>query len=187
MKHLVILLTKLSLLLAVSSMPRAGAAHEVLPAIADISARGDVLSIEIRLNLEAQLSGINLDRFANTDDAENFGKYNILRAEPNVEIAARAGQMLQRWNSVPLVRAGAAGIALRLEQSVTEDVRNVELPRLTTIRMTGNLPEGAESVVFSWPAGSGPMVLRHIGVEEGYTGFLVNGAETPDIDLRGGG
>ena len=187
MKHLLHLLIKLSLFVALSSVPRAADAHEILPAIADLSADQGVLSLEIRLNLEAQLAGIDLDQLVNTDDSENSGDYDSLRAEPNVAIAARAGQVLTGWNALPMVRAGEAPIEMRLVESITEDVEDFDLPRLTTIRLTGDLPVGVQSIVVAWPKGSGPMVLRQQGVDEPYTGFLENGAETPPIDLKGGG
>ena len=43
--------------------------HEVTPAIGDIFQKQDGIQLEIRLNLEALLSGIDLSDISNTDEA----------------------------------------------------------------------------------------------------------------------
>ena len=47
-------------------------AHEVVPNIADIRIEGKSIKINLRLNLEAYLSGIDLSELVNTDDAEQL-------------------------------------------------------------------------------------------------------------------
>ncbi len=187
MSNFLKLLSKLFFLLALSSVPRGADAHEVLPAIAEFEAERGALRFQIKLNLEAHLSGINLDRFANTDDAENSQDYDRLRAEPNIAVAARAGEILSRWNTFGLISAGQDSVALSLVESLTEDVRNPELPRVTTITLSGTLPSGAQAIKVNWPQASGPLILRQQGVEEPYTGFIESGSSSPEIDLKGGG
>lgn len=163
------------------------AAHEVLPTIADLEAESGVLTLEIRLNLEAQLAGIDLDNVTNTDDAAGSQSYDALRARPGPEIAAKAGSLMPRWNALPLVSAGGTPVPLRLEKVETAEGENAEVPRTTTLRLRADLPGGAQSVVVAWPKGAGPLVLRQQGVEAPYTGYLERGAISPEIDLQGGG
>ena len=162
-------------------------AHEIQPAIADFEVRDGELVLTVDLNLEGQLSGIDLDSVFNTDDAENAQVYDDLRAEPAGVLAARAGALVTRWNTHPLVTSGDTAIEFRLLSSQTEEVSNLTLPRNSRLELTGSLPADARSIVFSWPAGSGPLVLRQQNVPEPYTGFLERGAETPQISLVGGG
>ena len=187
MSYLLNVLCKLRFLLLLSSLAGAAQAHEVLPAIADMSAEQGEITIDMQLNLEAHLADIDLDQLFNTDDAENAREYDTLRAEAAVAIAARAGQILSEWNAAGLLSSGGNAVQLRLLSSQTEDIVETELPRLTTMRLAGTLPPGAQTVVVSWPKGSGALVLRQQGVEDPYTGFLENGASSPEIDLKGGG
>ena len=53
-----------------------GAAHEVVPTIADVTVSDGRVLIEMRVNIEAQLSGIDLDAVADTDNAENAADYD---------------------------------------------------------------------------------------------------------------
>jgi uncharacterized protein YceH (UPF0502 family) len=128
-----------------------------------------------------------MHRFVDTDEAEGAEAYDVLRALPSAQLAARAGQALAIWNAHPLIRAGDTAIELRLLETEVEDVANVELPRLSTLRLQGRLPGGATALVVGWPRGDGALILRQQGVEDGYTGFLSNGAQSPEIAIAGGG
>lgn len=186
MRYLLSFFSRLWILLALSSAPTAMIAHEVLPTIANFETKKGVLEFEIKLNLEAQLAGINLDRFSDTDNADNASAYNALRAEPNIVVAGRATQLLTRWNALPMIVAPEGAVPLTLVESVTEDVADPDLPRMTTITLSGELPAGAQTIKVSWPAGSGAMILRQHGTEDPYTGFIESGGTSPEIDLKGG-
>ncbi len=180
--------TKLRFLLLLSTLaPAIVNAHEVLPTIADLRAQDGVLQIEVETNLEALLSGIDLDALADTDEAENAADYDTLRALPDAALAARAQELLPLWNSHPLVRALEQPVALTLVDASTEAQPDVELPRTTRILLEAALPTGAQSVIVAWPEGDGALVLRQQDVEDPYTGYLDLGAQSPEIDLKGGG
>ena len=53
--------------------------HEVTPAIGDIFQKQDGIQLEIRLNLEAFLSGIDLSDISNTDEATQSAEYDFYR------------------------------------------------------------------------------------------------------------
>lgn len=161
-------------------------AHEVQPTIADLSSDRQTVTLEFDVNLAALLSGINLDFTLNTDDAEDAEVYNALRALPPVAIASRAGELLPKWNAVPVLSSGGDALPLSLVSAITDDVANLELPRLTRLVLSATVPDGARSVVVTWPAGSGALVLRQQGVSEPYTGFLNGGSASPEITLSGG-
>ena len=80
-------------------------AHEVVPTIADLTVTDGAVLIEMRINIEAQLSGINLDEVDDTDAAENASDYDVLHALSNVEVASRATDLIETWNATPLLTA----------------------------------------------------------------------------------
>ncbi|WP_439150112.1 HupE/UreJ family protein [Sulfitobacter sp.] len=179
---------KLAYALLLSSVVTGAArAHEVVPTIADLTVAEGVADISLRINLEAQLSGIDLDVVEDTNDAENAGDYDSLRALSPDEIAARVPELLAAWNAAPLLRVDGEPVNLEtVSVTVPEDV-NAELPRISEWVLRGQVPTDARGVVVAWPAGSGAMVLRQQGVEEPYTGYLEGGTQSPEIELAGGG
>jgi hypothetical protein len=54
-----------------------------------------------------------------------------------------------------------------------------------TLRAEG-LDPAAQSLIFAWPEGAGPIVLRQQGVEEPFTGYLEGGSVSDEIALAGG-
>ncbi|MEL6449764.1 MAG: HupE/UreJ family protein [Pseudomonadota bacterium] len=161
-------------------------AHEVVPTIADLTVVDGTVRIEMRVNLEAQLSGIDLDAVSDTDSADNADNYDTLRALGAAEIAARAPELLDRWTAVPLLRAGDAAVPLTLGDVTVPQVPNEELPRITDVILNGVMPAGAGTVTVTWPAGAGDLVLRQQGVEAPYTGLISGGSDSGAIDVTGG-
>ena len=161
-------------------------AHEVVPAIADFSVSDGVVRIEMRVNVEAQLSGIDLDEVADTDNAENASDYDDLRALPVGEVATRAADLLRTWNATPLVVSAGEPVELTLDSVTVPDVANEELPRISDLVMTGTLPAGASEIEVAWPDGAGDLVLRQQGVEEPYTDRIPGGGTSGAVALAGG-
>ena len=182
------LILKLAYALVLSSgMAGLAQAHEVVPTIADVQSSDGQVTLDLRVNLEALMSGIDLDAVADTNDAENASDYDSLRALPADEVAARAPELLAQWNALPLLRADGEPVALEaVALTLPEDV-NPELPRIAEWSLQGMVPQDTRGLVVSWPDGSGALVLRQQGVENPYTGYLDGGAESPEILLAGGG
>ncbi|MEP5630698.1 MAG: HupE/UreJ family protein [Tateyamaria sp.] len=164
----------------------AALAHEVVPAIADVSVNDGVVRIEIDVNVEAQLSGIDLDAISDTDEAENASDYDDLRALPADDIAARVADLVATWNAAPLAASGEAPVLLTLDSVIVPDVADGELPRISELVMTGSLASGASEIEVTWPAGAGNLLLRQQGVEEPFTGLIPGGATSGVIAVDGG-
>ncbi|AXI42392.1 hypothetical protein C1J02_10905 [Sulfitobacter sp. SK011] len=162
-------------------------AHEVQPTIADMTVEDGQLSFDLRLNVETFLAGIDLDTVDDTNNAENADDYDALRALSGNDIAARAPDLLTRWNAVPLVVVDGTPVTLRAAYLDIPEEVDIELPRISTWRLVGNLSQNAGKVTVTWPVGAGAMVLRQQGVEEPFTGYLSGGETSPEIDLGGGG
>ncbi|WP_300019059.1 HupE/UreJ family protein [uncultured Roseobacter sp.] len=179
----------LALLSTVSlwSAPSRGTAHELVPTIADLSVEeGERVVLDLRINLEAFLSGVDLDAVENTNDDDAGDVYTNLRALTPEALAEQVPQLIALWNAAPLAEAGAA---LEFSQTGLDvpDGIDIELPRISLLTLTAPLPDGAADVRVNWPAGSGALVLRQQGVEEPYTGYLTGGESSPPIAIAGGG
>lgn len=179
------LLTLLSTAI-VLSVGKPGAAHEVVPTIADLRvAETGILQLDFRVNLEAFLAGIDLDAVDNTDADAASEQYDALRALPAEEIAARAGAVVEQWQDYPLIVAGEP-LALALDGVTVPDDLDFELSRVAELRLTAVLPENATAVIVQWPPGAGALALRQQDVPEPFTGLLAGGEASEPILLAGG-
>jgi hypothetical protein len=161
-------------------------AHEVVPTIADMTVAEDgTIQFDFRINLESFLAGIDLDTVADTDEDAAAADYDALRALPAGNLANEADEIVANWNAVPLLAAGEA-VALTIDSLTIPDDVAIDLPRVSELTLTGQLPEGTATVVVNWPAGSGALVLRQQGVEAPYTGYLDGGQNSPAIAIAGG-
>ncbi|WP_147105459.1 HupE/UreJ family protein [Tateyamaria sp. syn59] len=162
------------------------AAHEVVPTIADLTVSDGNVRLELKVNVEAQLSGIDLDAISDTDDAENAADYDVLRALSGAAVAARVPDLVDAMNNVPLVAAGAAAVPMAIDDVNVQQVANAELARITDIVLTGSVPAGTDAVEVAWPQGAGDLILRQQGVEAPYTGLVSGGEASGPIALAGG-
>ncbi|MEO0766894.1 MAG: HupE/UreJ family protein [Pseudomonadota bacterium] len=160
--------------------------HEVVPTIADLTVLDGAVTFEMRVNIEAQLSGINLDEVGDTDEAENASDYDVLRALSNVEVAARAADLIATWDTVPLLSVAGAPLNLSLDGVEVPEVSDDSLPRISDLFITAALPDDASVVEVAWPAGAGDLVVRQQGVDAPYTGLLTGGGTSGPIALAGG-
>lgn len=161
------------------------AAHEVTPTIGDISVQDGQLRLELRLNIEAFVAGIDLDGMADTDASDLSDRYDDLRQMDSVALGRLVGEFAPDFAAT--IRAEVNGpIAWNYEGISIPVVGNPELPRASELLLIGDLPDGARAVTLTWPDGAGALVLRQQGVEQPYTGYLQGGETSPPIALDGG-
>ncbi len=163
------------------------AAHEVVPAIADLSQDGPTLTLDIRLTLEGLVAGIDLANTANTNDAPQAERYDSLRNMPPDEFAAVATSFWPDMAKGITLRAGDKVLDLKLESIEVIPAESPDNARDSVLHLQAELPAGTDSVKFSWAPEYGGIVLRQQGVEAPYTGFLQGGEESAPIILSGGG
>lgn len=177
------LLNKLLFVLVLSSTP--ARAHEVTPAIADLTAADGQVSFDIRLNIEAFLAGIDLDGLADTDEAQGSDTYDVLRAEDRDAIAARLAPLIDSWNALPLLAADGTPIALTQNSFQIVEDAGLENPRVSRLVLSGSLPSGTEMLSVNWPDGHGALALRQQGAADLLTVELEEGDTSAQILLIG--
>ena len=167
-------------------------AHEVIPAVADVELYWTYANINIRLNAEAILAGIDLANVSDTDDADQADAYTQLRAFSAAQLSER---IMENW---PIISQNITAINqenTRLKLELVElDVQDAdpELPRFTTLYISTideaePLSNGAELGVLldglrlGWAREYGGLVVRQIGPENGLTEYLENGALSQEM------
>ncbi|KIN69690.1 Membrane protein [Sulfitobacter donghicola DSW-25 = KCTC 12864 = JCM 14565] len=175
-------MTKLTAALMMSST--LAHAHEVVPTIADLTVEDGKAELTLQINLEAFLAEVNLNEFENINDAPQAQGYDTLRAMPADALAEQAGQLLPKWNALPVLSMGGKALTLNSIDVSVPTVSDFELARVTSWVLQAQGVEPGKLTV-AWPYGSGDMVLRQQGVDEPFTG-LINGGGLAEISLSGG-
>ena len=160
----------------------AALAHEVRPAISDLTIADDSVSFEVELSAEALLSGVDLSRYSDTNDAPEAAEYDRYRAmlPPDLEAAFRAD-----WPSLSQgfdLRAGDTRIDLQIEDISVPFQDDVDLARDTKLTLSGSLPADASPVSVGWVPAYGALVVRQSGGgDTAYTGYLEPGQRSAAI------
>ncbi|MEO0543288.1 MAG: HupE/UreJ family protein [Pseudomonadota bacterium] len=163
-------------------------AHEVRPAIADVSVSADMVTLRVTLNAEALLAGIDLDGLADTNEAANVADYDALRALSDEQLAAR---VTRRWSDVDAnisLQVGFTDLVLTLQSAEVVPEPNPELPRDTIVTAMATMAEGETPITIGWAREYGTLIVREMadGVDEDqlYTALLTGGAISQPIERR---
>ncbi|MCE8520097.1 HupE/UreJ family protein [Ruegeria pomeroyi] len=173
---------------ALLSSPLTGvaSAHEVTPTVADLRVENETVILDLRLNVEAFVAGIDLDGLGDTDDSDGSDSYDQLRAMGAAELEPKVRDFAVAWKEQLSLNAGGVPLELSYEGARIPVVGNPDLPRVSHLLLTAYLPAGAASLTLTWPSGAGALVLRQQGVDDPYTGYLQGGESSPPIPLAGG-
>ena len=161
-------------------------AHEVSPTVADLTLESGQVRLDLRITLESFLAGIDLDTAEDTNEVPEAGDYDALRALEPAALEDRlrdfAPQMLRELT----LNVDGVAVPLQIAGVDIPDVGDTELPRLSHLTLSGSVLEGAAQMQLDWPKGYGTLILRQMGPENPYTGYISGGQSSPDISVLGG-
>ncbi|WP_170368540.1 HupE/UreJ family protein [Ruegeria arenilitoris] len=152
--------------------------------IVDFQVRDGRLLVEIALNAEAVLAGVDPQEVAKGGDGGS-ARYAQLRRLVSSELEEHVHDFVTDWKQSLQIDVNGP-VALSYEGASIPVVGNPDVPRISRVLLAGPLPPDVSSLRLTWPEGIGPVVLRQQGVEAPYTGFLSGGEVSPRIPLAGG-
>lgn len=148
-------------------------AHELRPAVADITVGRAEVTVEIELALEAMLARIDASLVGDTDEAPNAARYDGLRA---LAPGAIEDMLRAQWPSLRgniLLSAGETALIPEIAAVIVPSVGDVELVRDSRVTLVADLPPDGSAVTFGWTANNGPLILRQMGAgDEAYSAIL---------------
>ena len=130
------------------SLTGQASAHELRPAVAEISIDEEKIQISLRLAVETLLAGIDQSQVADTDEAPEAEAYDRLRGLPDQALA----QMVEtRFADISggISLEGAGPLSLTSVDVIAEP--DLELPRDSVVTMSAELPPGTAPVSLGWP------------------------------------
>lgn len=176
----------MALLCFVITDMRSAQAHEIQPAIADVSVDAETVTAVITLSVEALAAKVDLSTWANTDDDPNAAQYDALRAmsPADLETALR-----QDWNSLRdgfNIQAGGAPVVPEIAAIQIPEVGNLALTRESVLTVTGALPADGSDVTLGWAARNGPLVIRQVNAgDDAYSDLLEDGQISEPLPRQG--
>lgn len=162
-------------------------AHEVLPSIADMRVVDGEVTFEIRANLESFIAEINLTEMQDTDQAAQADAYDVLRALPPEDLAARFTAFWPQMAQGITLSADGVPLTPVLTGVQVDPVGNVDIVRPSVFTFSATLPASAQTVQVGWAREFGVLVIRQMDVPLPYDGYLEAGAVSDPIALAGGG
>jgi hypothetical protein len=171
-----------SALLGFLSLPGQARAHELRPAVAEVSVNEDRIEISLRLAVETLLAGIDQSQVADTDEAPEAEVYDRLRGLPDRALA----QMVEtRFSDISagILLEGAGPLRLASVDVIAEP--DLELARDTVVSMSAELPPGTAPVSLGWAARNGGLVVRHGEGPNAYAAFLQGGEVSAPLPRSG--
>lgn len=162
-------------------------AHEVEPAVADVTLEAETIILDIEVALEALIAGIDLSEIEDTNASPLSGLYDRYRAMGPEEFGALVRAQWPALAGRLRVLAGETPVRMSPDDIFVPDVGDPELRRDSRIRLTGILPADGSPVQVGWAAVNGPLILRHAnGGPDAFAGFLGPGELSPPLPREGG-
>lgn len=163
----------------------AASAHEVRPAIGDLSTGEDGVALVLRLSMEPVLAGVDLEGVEDTNDTDRADVVDRLRAQDPDALKAQIESAMGGVLDQIAIAADGTDVPLTVTDIQVDDVPQVDLPRESRLFLSGDLPGGAQVLTVTWPSEYGTLILRQMDVEDGFTGYLTGGTSDP-IAIGGG-
>lgn len=152
-----------------------GQAHEIRPSVANITLNETDVRLEVFLVLEPLIAGMVLDGLDDTSQSPKAAEHDALRALSAAELADAFRRAWPGIASRIIVRAGTAIVPLAIESIAPGPVGNIDLPRDSTLVLSGRLPQDGSPVSVSWGRGLGLLALRQTGGEDAYEALIAPG------------
>lgn len=154
-------------------------AHEVRPAVADVSVSDSEILVSITMPLEPFMAGMSLAGLADTNDSPLAERHDTLRALSADALRAQFETVLPAFLDRIILRAGDTALTPELVGLSIPDVGDTELPRDSTLTLRADLPLDSTPVIAGWDATLGTLALRQRDGDQVY-GILLEAGDLSD-------
>lgn len=180
-------LTWLTLLLLLGLVPIVPIthAHELRPAIADLSVQDSRLAVTMRLNLEALIARIG-PAHDDTDSSPDAERYNALRELSAADLQQQFEQFYVDWHNSLSVRVlPDTRLDLALANLQIPDTGDTRVARDSMLTLTSALPTGASALQWQWASRNGPVIVRFGAQDDAnaFSQFVQPGESSDPITL----
>lgn len=162
------------------------AAHEVRPAITDVTVGADMIEIILRAPIEPLIAGMDLAGLEDTNLSPLSDRYDALRVEQPAKLEA---DLRAAWPAIAAritLLAGETRLDPQIAGVFVPEVGDISLPRDSELRITAALPSDGTPVQIGWDASFGSVVVRQMGGgADAYTAILSGGTLSTALPREG--
>jgi hydrogenase/urease accessory protein HupE len=135
-------------------------ADVVRPAQIEITAQADgTITLEIRASLEALLTGINA-AYQNTQDAPQSAEYDALRQLSADQLRQQFRTFQPQFMRAIRLTTDQQDIRLRLDSLNIPPPGYTQVPRISLLKLSGQLPAASQALQWYYPARFGDNAVR---------------------------
>jgi hypothetical protein len=161
-------------------------AHEVRPAVTDVTISDTTVEIILRAPIEPIIAGMDLAGLEDTNLSPLADRYDALRAEGPAELEAALRAAWPGIASRITLMAGNTRLEPELTGVTIPEVGDITLPRDSELRITAALPADGSPVQVGWDASFGSVVVRQMGGgADAYTAILSGGELSTALPREG--
>ena len=183
-KNMLVQMLAVSTLLLITMTSARG--HEVGATVGDLSVEKGEAILSLRITLESFLAGIDLDSAEDTDDVPQAADYDALRALSAAELDERMRAFAPQMLGALTLTVNGDAIPLQISSLDIPEIGDVELPRTSQLELRASVSGEPSTMQLTWPDGYGSLLLRQIGPENPFTGYIAGGETSPKILIAGG-
>ncbi len=151
----------------VIALPSATQAHELRPAIVDLtysSSQTELqdkgLGIDALVNLESLIAGIEPEH-DNTDLSQNAGVYKQLRSLDENRLRSEFELFRERFvSAIQITDSNGNNVELKFESIDIPSVGNTDVPRDSRIKLYAELKPGTSALRWQWSDAFGEVIVR---------------------------
>ena len=159
-------------------------AHDISPAIVDLTINPNRVDIRIVGSIEPMVLGYNLGEIVEIGEGPEDGPYRDLRATPVEEYKIEVERAWEGMQSDMTLLIDGRPYDLIIDKIEVIDRENLELPRDTAIFAYAEYEGDAPKVRFGWAQRLGYMVLRQQGTtddDNAFAGIIPLGDLSPEL------
>ena len=163
-------------------------AHSIKPSIVEYRIFGKNIELNLSINAEVFLSGIDASKFINTANAPQKKLYDELRKLQIDELESKIRDSIDSLKDSVYLKVDQKMLSLNLDEINVQDVEDEENIRITIISFKTTAPEDGKTITFAWKKELGSLIFRDFSMEIDNDGkasntWLKAGEKTTPIPL----
>ena len=137
-------------------------AHGIKPAIVEYQYSDGLIEINLTINAELFLSGIDASQFVNTANAPEAKIYDQLRLLDAKELESQIKNSESTLKEKLYLKVDQELLSLDLDKISVEITDIKENVRMTRVSFKTTIPKNSQQVTFSWEKELGPLIFRNL-------------------------
>ena len=177
-------------IIIIGLIPSLTQAHGIKPSIVEYRISDKNIEVNLSINAEVFLSGIDASKFLDTANAPEAELYDELRKLNVHKLESKITASINKLKDSIFLKVDQKLLNLNLDKISVQDDESKEKIRITKITFKTTTPKEGQYITFSWKKELGSLIFRDFSIEKdndgkAYSKWLKAGEETNPIPISG--